>query len=97
MLLFMAGLVAVIVAGALRLHLWFAASQYPQDWRAQHVVSRRWIGAADVLFTIVLLVAGIRAVRTEAPAALLVAAAAGVAVSYAIIEPATTRAAFEDT
>jgi hypothetical protein len=94
MWLFLAGLVAVIVAGALRLHLWFAARQYPEDWAAQHTVSRRWIRAADLVFTAVLLVGGIRAIRSEAPAALLVAAASAVAVSSTIIEPATTRAAF---
>jgi hypothetical protein len=95
MTLFLAGLVAVIVAGALRMHLVFAARHYPDHFRDQHAHAGRWIRAADVLFTIVLFGAGLNAIRAEAPAVLLVAAAAAVAVSSLIIEPATTRASFE--
>jgi serine/threonine protein kinase len=94
MFVFLAGVVAVIVAGALRLHLWFASRHFPDKWDEQHVLSRRWIRAADVVFSVILLSAGIAAIRAEAPAVLMVASAAAVAVSSAIIEPATTRAAF---
>jgi serine/threonine protein kinase len=94
MFLFLAGVVAVIVAGALRWHLVFAAQHYPDQWREQHVNAGRWIKAADVLYTAVLFGAGLTAIRAEAPAVLLVAAAAAVAVSSLVIEPATTKAAF---
>jgi len=92
--LFLIGLVAVVIACAVRLHLWFAARLYPDDWPDQHHRSRRWIRAADITFTTTLVAAGLRAGTAEGPAVLLVAAAAGVAVSFAVIEPATTRAAF---
>jgi hypothetical protein len=94
MFVFLAGVVAVVVAGALRLHLWFASLNYADELAAQHRQSRPWIRAADLLFALVLLSGGIVALRAEAPAVLLVAAAASVAVSSAVIEPATTRAAF---
>ncbi len=94
MFVFLVGVVAVIVAGALRLHLWFAARHYLHSWEEQHVLSRHWIRGADLLFSLVLLSAGIAAIRAEAPAVLMVASAAAVAVSSTIIEPATTRAAF---
>lgn len=96
-LLFLTGVVAVIVAGSLRLHLWFASRHYPQDWAVQFRQSRAWIRGADLLFSAVLAIAGLAAVRADAPAALLVAAAAAVAVSSIVVEPATTRAAFRHT
>jgi serine/threonine protein kinase len=92
---FLAGVVAVIVAGALRLHLWFASRHYLHDWAGQHRRSRRWIRGADLILSGVLLLAGVAAIRAEAPAILMVASAAAVAVSSTIIEPATTRAAFD--
>ena len=40
--LFLSGLVAVIVAGTLRLHLCFAARHYPDQWAGQHSRLRAW-------------------------------------------------------
>jgi hypothetical protein len=94
MLVFLLGLVAVIVSGALRLHLWFASLHYLDHWDSQHRRSRAWIRISDLVFSLVLLSAGIAAIRAEAPAVLMVAAAAAVTVSFTVIEPATTRAAF---
>jgi hypothetical protein len=90
--------VAVIVAGALRLHLWFAARLYPEEWPAQHSRAGTWIRVADVVFTLTLTAAGVLAMLSGAAglSVLLLAAAAAVLVSFAIIEPATTRAAFTD-
>jgi hypothetical protein len=94
--MFLLALISVVVACGLRLHLWFAARELPEAWAAQHAQSGPWTRAADVLFTVCLLAAGIRAVgHDDGTAGLLVAAAAGVAVSFLIVEPATTRAAFE--
>jgi hypothetical protein len=92
------GVIAVIVAGALRLHLWFASRLYPAEWPAQHAHAGAWIRAADVLFTLTLAGGGFLAMVSDAAAlgVLLLAAAAAVLVSFAIIEPATTRAAFGD-
>jgi serine/threonine protein kinase len=94
--MFLAGVVAVVVAGALRLHLWFASLNYEEEWAEQHRRTRFWIRLSDLLFSIVLLASGVTAIRAEAPAVLLVAAAASVAVSSVVIEPATTRAAFRE-
>jgi serine/threonine protein kinase len=92
--LFLVGLVAAVVAGALRLHVWFAARQYPDQWLGQHSRARRWVFAGDVVFTIVLFAQGMIAARTDNPSApLLVAAAAALAVVFLVVEPATTRAA----
>ena len=39
-LVFLAGLVAAVAASVLRLHLWFAVSSIPEEWRAQRDQSR---------------------------------------------------------
>jgi hypothetical protein len=97
MTIFLTSLVGVVVAGALRLHVWFAARELPEVWPAQHARARPWTRAADVLFTLCLLAAGLRAIGLDDGASgLLVAAAAGVAISFSIIEPATTRAAMRE-
>jgi hypothetical protein len=96
--LVVAAVVAVIVAGALRLHLWFASRLYPAEWPAQHAHAGAWIRAADVVFTLALAGGGFLALLSNAAGlgVLLLAAAAAVLVSFAVIEPATTRAAFGD-
>jgi hypothetical protein len=96
--LLVVGVVAVIVAGALRLHLWFASRLYPAEWPAQHAHAGAWIRAADVAFTLALAGGGVLALVSEAEGlgVLLLAAAAAVLVSFVVIEPATTRAAFGD-
>jgi hypothetical protein len=96
--LFLLGLVAAVVSGALRLHLWFAARHYPDQWLHQHTQARRWVRAGDVVFTAILLAKGVIAARTDDPSApLLVAAAASLAVVFLVVEPATTRAAHDRT
>jgi hypothetical protein len=50
--------------------------------------------AADGLFVLVLLTAGLATQASDGVAALLVGAAVVVLLGFAIIEPATTRAAF---
>jgi serine/threonine-protein kinase len=94
-LLFVAGLVGVVVANSLRWHLWFAVRLDPRTWREQQVRSRRWILAGDLVFVGALLTVGILAVLVPMSwGVLLVAAAAAVLVSFAVIEPATEQAAF---
>jgi serine/threonine protein kinase len=96
MFLFLAGIVAVIVSGALRLHLLFAFRHY-QKQSPRESLAATWIARmADLVFAAVLFAAGLSAIRAEAPAVLLVASAAAVTVTTLIIEPATTRAAFGD-
>jgi predicted Ser/Thr protein kinase len=94
--LFLVAVVAVVVAGATRLHLWFAARLDEATWRAQQPRARKWTAGADITFALLLLAGGLRASGADDGAAtLLVAAAAAVVVSSVIVEPATTRAASE--
>jgi hypothetical protein len=96
--LFLVALIAAVVAGALRLHLWFAARQYPDQWRRQHAEARRWVRGSDVVFTAVLLGQGLVAARSdESSAVLFVAAGVALAVAFLVIEPATTRAAHDQS
>jgi hypothetical protein len=90
------GTLAASVGVTLRLHLWFTVRAYPAEWQVQHRSSTRWIVAADVLLALMLTTGAFIALDAQAGLAmLLVAAGAVVLVSSLVIEPATTRAAFE--
>lgn len=92
--LFLAGLVAVLISVTLRLHAWFTLRSDPQEWPAHLTRMAWWIRAADVVIAIALLVAGIASYeRSEAMGATLIGIAVAIALSVAVIEPATTRAA----
>jgi serine/threonine protein kinase len=96
LLVFLAGLIPGLVASLLRLHLWFTVRSYPDEWPAQRRAAGRWIAAADVTFAGVLVVAALMVLTDHSRmAAALVAAAVAVVLSFAVIEPATTRAAFD--
>lgn len=91
--IFLVGLVAVVVSGMLRLHLWFARRQYPGDWAADHRLTRRLIRAGDLILALALFVQGALLANVDDQAApLLIAAAASVVVSFSIIERGTERA-----
>jgi serine/threonine protein kinase len=94
MWLFLFGVLVVSVGGALRMHLLFAARHYPGACVTELRRVVPWIRVSDVLFAMVLLTAGVQAIRAEAPAVLLVAAGASVLVASCVIDPATTRAAW---
>ena len=95
LLFFFATLAAVVVAGNLRLHLWFSSRVYPEDLREQRADVARWIRWADVAFAALLIIGGIALPDTHAGwAALLISFGIGAAVAFVFIEPATTRAAF---
>jgi len=94
-LLFVAGVGAVIAAVTLRLHLWFTVNSFPAEWALQRANSRPWLTLADTTFVFALVVVGIANVGEQTTTAtLLVACAVAVLLSFTIIEPATTRAAF---
>jgi serine/threonine protein kinase len=94
-LLFLAALVSVIVAGTLRLHLWFIFRSAPSEWRAQRERSALWIKLADVGFVAVLVACAAFALELHGDVSiLLVGVAVAVLLSATVIEPATTRAAF---
>gem|GEM_PF-897591 len=94
---FLVALVAAVVSGILRMHIWFARSQYPGQWATNHRVARTLVRIADTVLAAVLAAHGVALARADAPLApLLIAAAAAVLVSFTIIEPATTRAMVSD-
>jgi len=93
--LFFAAVVGVAVASNLRLHLWFTSHNYPAQLNAQRGRSAWWIRRADFVFCGALFVGALSIARAEpALATLVIAVGIGAVVSFAVIEPATARAAF---
>jgi hypothetical protein len=93
--IFVAGLIATVTASVLRLHLLFAASSLPDEWRAQRTQSHPWLRLAEISLVAVLAGAGFGVLEgNPALGATLVSAAVVVLLSFTLIEPATTRAAF---
>jgi hypothetical protein len=93
--LFAAGLAAATAAGAIRLHLWFMSRVDRPAWHEHHRRAAPWRRIADALMAAVLGGEGVIALlERENWGLLLVAAAVAVLVSFALIEPATARAAF---
>jgi serine/threonine protein kinase len=92
---FLLGILAAAAAGAsLRLHLWFTAITFPDQFVEQHVSTSRWTRLCDLAF------AGIQAggavgVSGQHPefAMLFVAASVAILIGAFVIEPATARAA----
>jgi hypothetical protein len=93
---FVAGLVAATGATVLRLHLSFAGRTYPSELARQRAHSGRWIRAADMLFVAILALVGLTAVPDRTPVGLvLIGSAVVVLIAFAVVEPATTRAALD--
>jgi serine/threonine-protein kinase len=93
--LFIATLIAVIVAANLRLHLWFTSRFYPAELRWARRRVGLWIRLADWLFVASLAATGIIVGEDRSPVAIvLLAVAVGAAIAFLVIERATARAAF---
>ncbi|MEO8680227.1 MAG: serine/threonine-protein kinase [Vicinamibacterales bacterium] len=94
-LTFLATLVAVIVAGNLRLHLWFTARTYPGELAALRGHVGRLVRAADFAFALIMMATGLVIADTHTGwSALLVSMGLGAAIAFLFIEPTTARAAF---
>jgi hypothetical protein len=92
--LFLLGIAAAAVSGTLRLHLWFTLRAYPDEWTAQRRFTSRWTRLADSVFVAVLVAAAVLLITSHGRIAmLLVTSAVAVLLAFAVIEPATTRAA----
>jgi serine/threonine protein kinase len=93
---FFALLAAIVIAGNLRLHLWFSSRVYPEDLPSRLDDVARWIRGADIAFAALLIVSGIALPPARAGwAAVLIAFGIGTALAAFIIEPATLRAAIK--
>lgn len=88
--------IAVGVAATLRLHLWFTSACYQAELANQRRKASPWIRAADCLFVVMLTACSIR-IHTEHAiiATLLMGVAVYALVAFLLIEPTTTRAAFD--
>jgi cytochrome bd-type quinol oxidase subunit 2 len=96
MALFLAALAPAVGAVAIRLHLWFEAASRPQHWHVQYSRSWRWLRLCDVAFIGVMTTTAFVIDSTHNVfATVLVAGAVIALVSATLIEPATTRAAFD--
>ncbi len=93
--LFVASVVTAVALATLRFHLWFTSRFYPGELRVQRRRVRPWILGTEWPF-VSLLLGGAAAVASDhrAFAALLAGAGVALAIASAVIEPATTRAAF---
>jgi hypothetical protein len=95
---FIATLIAVIIAANLRLHLWFTSRFYPAELKWLRARVARAIQGADWLFVIALISGALLIGDERSPLAiLLLAFGVGTAVAFLVIEPATTRAAFRSS
>jgi predicted Ser/Thr protein kinase len=95
--LFLLGIAAAAVSCTLRLHLWFTLRAYPAEWAAQRSFTSRWTRLSDSVFVAVLLAGALLLVTSHGRIAmLLVTSAVAVLLAFAVIEPATTRAAASD-
>lgn len=98
LVLFLATLGAAVASIVLRLHLWFTASSIPGQWVRQYRHATPWLRLSDSIAVLGFLVAGgalIVSNTHEALAAVLICAGVITGLSFAVIEPATTRAAFD--
>jgi predicted Ser/Thr protein kinase len=95
--LFFISILAVGIAGNLRLHLCFTSKFYPSQLKMQRKRVAFWIRFADLAFIVLLLAAAAAIFRSHAFwAALHLGVAIGSMVSILAIEPATTHAAFDE-
>ena len=92
---FVLGLTGAVITAVLRLHQWFTSRFYEHElaWVRGRVT--RWITAADWVFALSLVSAGLLLIETRAALGIsLLAVGIGTAVAFLVIEPVTERAAF---
>jgi predicted Ser/Thr protein kinase len=93
--IFFITLAAIIVSANVRLHLWFTSRFYPTELRWVRKRTGRWVTAADWVFSLALVAAGLLVGDDEAAlAVLLIAFGIGTGVVFLVVEPVTERAAF---
>ena len=96
--MFVAVLAAAIVAVTLRLHLWFTSRLYSAELGWARARATGWMLVSDAIFAIGLVVAGVLVGDARPALAVIeIAVAVGAATAFAVVEPATARAAFGRT
>lgn len=96
MAFFLAALAFAVGAIAIRLHLWFEAASRPTGWNAQYSRSWRWLRVCDVGYAATMIALALTIDSSHNVwETILVAGGVLVLVSALLIEPATTRAAFD--
>jgi hypothetical protein len=94
---FLGCLAATIVAANVRLHLRFSAAVLPHELPAQRAKTRGFVAIADWAILLLWTWAGLALMETSREwAVVFFAFALGAALAVALIEPATTRAAFTE-
>lgn len=96
---FFAGLIAILADVTLRWHLWFTWRETRTEWTIQRRRVSPWIRRLDVAIAGLTGAAGailLATSRREVSAALL-AVSVAIVISSLVIEPATTRAAFNES
>jgi predicted Ser/Thr protein kinase len=92
---FVTVLAAAIVAVTLRLHLWFTSRFYSAELGWARARATGWMLVSDAIFAIGLVAAGILVGDARPALAVIeIAVAVAAAAAFAVVEPATTRAAF---
>jgi len=95
---FVTVLAAAIVAVTLRLHLWFTSRSYSAELGWARARAAGWTLVSDAIFAMGLVVAGVLVGDARPALAVIeIAVAVAAATAFAVIEPATTRAAFGQT
>jgi eukaryotic-like serine/threonine-protein kinase len=94
-LVFYTALAAQTAAVTMRLHLWFSSRVLPDLLAAQRARVARSLVLLDLIHGVLLLVTAVQAANAGAPSAPLFTIAAVISLlALALIEPATTKAAF---
>ena len=94
-IIFLVTLAGVVLSSVLRFHLCFTSRNYPDE--LAHLRTQVWraVRVGDLLFVLGLAVAGtLVGEQHDALMVLLFAVSLGATIAFAVIEPATTRAAF---
>jgi hypothetical protein len=92
---FLLALTAAVVSAILRLHLAFTSRSYPEELPGQRRNVGRWLRAADWVFALTLVAAGMLIGDARPPLAIMLfAVGIGAVLAFLVIEPTTARAAF---
>jgi hypothetical protein len=95
---FVTVLAAAIVAVTLRLHVWFTSRSYPAELEWARTRAAGWMLVSDAIFASALVIAGMLVGDARVVLAVIeIAVAVGAATAFAVVEPATARAAFRKT